>query len=327
MDSARLVRAVDTPSPIESPLGSALTDVELAELRYFHCVASTRSFARGAQLAHVSASAISKAIKRLEAALGVELLRRTTRRVHVTEAGEMLMAYCNRILGAVDDLSAELDARRGLLRGTVRIGTAEIFATHVLPRALGALAQAHPDLLVKTFDLGSDATEQALLEGELDVAFTAGDIGGSAIARRHLGTSPGVLVCGREHPLYSAGSCTPEQLAQHPFVVPLQFGREHRMDLDGFADPRRRIGTTAQRLESAIRIVCQGAFVGYMPAVAVREELNDGRLRTVSGVDGGQTFELNALTRPDEQLRPAVVAVIDAVASALHEALAVERAA
>lgn len=323
----RLFRAVVYPSPIAPPLGTALEDVELAELRYFHCVASTCSFARGAQLAHVSASAISKAIKRLESALGVELLRRTTRRVHVTEPGEMLMAYCDRILSTVDELSAELDARRGHLRGVLRVGACEVFAAQALPRAIASLAAEHPDLLVKTFNLADDRAQQALLEGKLDIALstTSANLAGlhdTALVRCH-----GVLVCGVGHPLFARGELRDEERLEHAFVVPQGLGREHRSDLDRFPDSARRIGATVELLSMAIAMVQSGRFLGYFPHVAVSEALSQGSLRVVHGPAGQDTFDLRALTRAAEHSRPAVSALVEGLRSQLQAALGVEHAA
>ncbi len=319
-----------TPSPIAPSLGTALTDVELAELRYFHCVASTCSFARGAQLAHVSASAISKAIKRLESALGVELLRRTTRRVHVTEAGEMLMAYCDRILGAVDELSAELDARRGHLRGTLRVGATEVFAAHALPATLADLSEAHPELLVKTFHVDDDAVERALIEGRVDVGLSVGPSKGGvsdSVSSELLVRSRGVVVCGATHPLASRGEINDADLSEHAFVVPQALGHEHRTDLDGFPSPTRKIGATVELLSMAMAMVVSGRFLGFFPRVAVSGKIDGGSMQVLHGLSGGQSFELHALTRAGEERRPSTAALVDALRQTLQAALGVDQAA
>ena len=71
---------------------------------------------------HIAQSALSQQIGRLERELDVELLRRTTRRVEVTEAGEIVLARARRALAEADGVRADLEALQGLVRGTLRLG-------------------------------------------------------------------------------------------------------------------------------------------------------------------------------------------------------------
>ena len=96
--------------------------MELRQLRYLDAVARRRSFTQAALDLHIAQSALSQQVGRLERELGVELLRRTTRRVEVTEAGEIVLARARRALAEVDGVRADLDALRGLVRGTLRLG-------------------------------------------------------------------------------------------------------------------------------------------------------------------------------------------------------------
>jgi LysR family transcriptional activator of glutamate synthase operon len=97
-------------------------DMELRQLRYLDAVARRRSFTQAALDLHIAQSALSQQVGRLERELGVELLRRTTRRVAVTEAGELVLARARRALAEADAVRADLDALDGLARGTLRLG-------------------------------------------------------------------------------------------------------------------------------------------------------------------------------------------------------------
>src|ERR687891_2973211 len=96
--------------------------MELRQLRYLDAVARRRSFTHAARDLHVAQSALSQQVRRLERELGVELLRRTTRRVEVTEAGELVLARAWRAIAEVDGIRADLDALQGPARGTPRLG-------------------------------------------------------------------------------------------------------------------------------------------------------------------------------------------------------------
>ena len=91
--------------------------MELTELRYFYNVATTRSFSKGARLSYVSPPAISKAIKKLEEALDAQLLVRTTRRVNLTDRGEILLNHCRTVFEQIDTMRRDLDDADGSIRG------------------------------------------------------------------------------------------------------------------------------------------------------------------------------------------------------------------
>lgn len=96
--------------------------MDLRQLRYLDAVARARSFTAAALDLHIAQSALSQQIAKLERELGVELLRRTTRRVEVTEAGELVLSRGRRALAEAEAIRADLDALRGLVRGRLRIG-------------------------------------------------------------------------------------------------------------------------------------------------------------------------------------------------------------
>jgi DNA-binding transcriptional LysR family regulator len=96
--------------------------MEIRQLRYFEAVARHRHFTRAAEELHLAQSALSHQVRGLERELGVELLRRTTRSVQATEAGELVAARARTILAEVDALRGDVDELRGLVRGRVAIG-------------------------------------------------------------------------------------------------------------------------------------------------------------------------------------------------------------
>jgi len=140
---------------------------DLADLDAFTAVARARSFRGAAALRGVSASSLSEALRRLEAALGVRLLNRTTRSVTPTEAGERLLARLTPALAdlslALDEVNAFRDSPTGVLKLNVPGAVARIVFPDLIPRFL----KAHPgvrleitaedsfvDVLAAGFDAG-----------------------------------------------------------------------------------------------------------------------------------------------------------------------------
>src|SRR5919197_6074234 len=96
--------------------------MELRQLRYFAAVARQGSFTRAADELHLAQSALSQQVRRLERELRVELLVRASRRVELTDAGEIALTRATRILSEVEALRSELDELSGLVRGRLVVG-------------------------------------------------------------------------------------------------------------------------------------------------------------------------------------------------------------
>jgi DNA-binding transcriptional LysR family regulator len=130
-----------------------MSQPDLADLDMFALVARQRSFRGAAALRGISASALSEAVRRLEAQLGVRLLNRTTRSVTPTEAGAELL---ERLVPALGEVAAALDAVNGFRdtpRGTLRLNVPTIVARAVLPAIVPRFLALHPGV---TLDVVAD---------------------------------------------------------------------------------------------------------------------------------------------------------------------------
>ena len=121
--------------------------MELRRLEYFAAVARHGSFTRAAEELWITQSALSQQVRRLEAELGVALLRRTPRGTELTPAGEELLPHAEAILAEVARARADLDRHAGVTRGRVRVA-ATTMDTPRLPAALAAFHRTHPGLQI-----------------------------------------------------------------------------------------------------------------------------------------------------------------------------------
>lgn len=297
-------------------------NVELSELRYFYNVATSRSFAEGARISHVSPPAISKAIKKLEDEVGEQLLERTTRRVTITSHGEIVLAYCRQVLDTLGELESALQDEASELRGELRIGSMEAFTAHALPQAIARLVAAHPRLVPKIYRVGTEQMERLLLEGRLDLGLCLAAEASTRLDSTALATSPSAVVCGRDHPLFGKTEVSADELAECGFVVTqelLEQGRPTAQLPEEFA--RARIGATVDTLQLAIQLVVDGAYLGCFPEVAMRCQLNHSELSPVSGVGPGPEFEMRALSVGS---RASVALLIETLRETVAEALTLD---
>lgn len=127
-----------------TPIAIDDESVELRQLVYFDAVVRHGGFTRAAEQLHIAQPAISAQIRRLETDLGTALLRRTTRRVSLTPAGELFLARTRRVLEQLDAGRRELDALSSVLRGKVRIGAAPVLGSLDLPAAMASFRRDYP---------------------------------------------------------------------------------------------------------------------------------------------------------------------------------------
>ncbi|PLZ00758.1 LysR family transcriptional regulator [Burkholderia sp. WAC0059] len=179
----------------------------LDDLRVFCAVARQSSFRAAAEALSMSAAYVSKRVSMLEADLGTRLLHRSTRRVAVTDAGERVYAWAERILDDVGHLIEDVSTTRSVPRGTLRVSSSFGFGRHVVAPALAKLADLHPDLGVRLelFDRLVDVAGEGF---DLDVRI--GDEFSPHLIARRLASNHRVLCAS---PAYLERHGTPKQLA------------------------------------------------------------------------------------------------------------------
>ena len=161
--------------------------MNLRQLRYFVAVAEEQHFGRAAVRLHMAQPPLSQQIRALEGDLGVQLLRRTTRRVDLTEAGAAYLERARSILAAVDDAGhlARLVAAGSV--GRLAIGCVGSATYSLLPPWPAACPQELPgvDFAFRGEMLVPDEVS-GLRSGEIDIALLRPPVADSSIAVHHL---------------------------------------------------------------------------------------------------------------------------------------------
>src|SRR4029077_864974 len=145
--------------------------MDLRQLRYLVALADERHFTRAAEREHIAQPALSQQIRKLEEEVGVALVERTTRKVSITEAGELLVARARRILSGCNAAHAELEALRGILTGHVSVGAMHTMGPVDVSLALAIFHQRHPGVELTVLEQSSEELAEMLRDDVLDLAF------------------------------------------------------------------------------------------------------------------------------------------------------------
>jgi DNA-binding transcriptional LysR family regulator len=145
--------------------------MDIRQLRYFEAVVRHRHFTNAADELHVAQSALSHQIQKLERELGVELLRRTTRSVQATEAGDLVAARARSVLAETEALKGEIDELRGLVRGHVTVGAMLFGGELDIPAILAQFTSTFPDVEIGLREGTAQRMVEMLADGRVDVTF------------------------------------------------------------------------------------------------------------------------------------------------------------
>jgi DNA-binding transcriptional LysR family regulator len=147
----------------------ATVPFDLYELSLFHLVVKHRSFTKAAEMAGLTQSAITRQMQGIEASLGIDLLERTTRSVHVTQAGEFLFRESAKLLGDVDQSLRRLKEDFGNARKEIRIGVSRSIGLAYLPGFFHANLRRNQAIRYHVTYQSSGEILSALEANELDL--------------------------------------------------------------------------------------------------------------------------------------------------------------
>ena len=189
---------------------------KLLGMMCFVRVIESQTFAGAAAALGLSASAVTKNVKKLEADLGSQLLLRTTRRVGMTTFGREYFESCRKILDELESVESSLHAAQSGVRGTLRLQCPTFFARVTLFPRLAEFRKRYPDLQLEIVT-GGDLT--SLSEGKVDLAVVIGDVRRSGFAARTLARSD--RICCASPAYLRAHGCpeTIEDLQSHACLV------------------------------------------------------------------------------------------------------------
>lgn len=163
------------------PVSSKTEDLEA-----FLTVVDTGSFSNAANLLNQQVAKVSRAVTRLEASLDVTLLNRTTRRLELTEEGELFLQYARDGLNVLEKGEEALRLLKHAPAGRLRVDAASPFVFHQLAPLVAEFSEAFPDI---TLDITSHDSIIDLLEHKTDIAIRIGDLSDSNLHARYLGKS------------------------------------------------------------------------------------------------------------------------------------------
>lgn len=240
-------------------------------------VVETGSFSAVAREREVSQAAVARQIAQLEEHFGLRLFHRTTRKLSLTDDGQMLLGYARPVLDGVEGMEAALGRQSSSPVGLVRVGV-PVAATKFLAPRLPALLSEHRGLRVELV-VGDRFGD--MIEDRLDLAMRAGEITDASLVVRRAGAAGRVVVAAPAYLQRHGTPSTPAELADHICLV---HNNGPDADLWTFTTPETTLsvrvsGSFIANDSSAVHLAARGGHgMAFLPLIEVFDDLRAGDL-------------------------------------------------
>ena len=244
---------------------------EISDLRAFVATADLGSFRAAADTLHLSASALSRRIEKLEETLGVRLFERTTRKMELTIVGRGFLERAYRILNEVDNSMLEFDDLARKMTGELTIACVPSAVRYFIPEAIAIYHQRYPGIRLRLIDEPSSIVFLSVARGEADFGLTYVGTHEPDIEFTPLLDDPFVLACPRAHPLAKRKSVAWAELVNLDYLAIAQ-GSGNRAVIDealvGVAD-RPKWFCEVRHVPALVSLIEAGLGVGVVPRLAM----------------------------------------------------------
>lgn len=286
--------------------------MDLASLQVFQTVAREQSFSRAAEKLYRTQPAVSIAIRKLEEWVGQPLFVRGSGARTLTDAGNLLLEYADRMLNLREEIRKGVKQLQGLERGQVSIGVNES-AIHALLPALESYRQIHPGIQIRVHRVFSRDVPREVLSHQLDLGVISYVPKEQELAAVEFFRDSLALVLWPDHPLTKKREVDIQELATETFVAHIvESPYRHRVE-QMFARHRvpLRMEIEMPTIESIKMFVKMKKGVAIVPRMCAAHEIEEGALREVRLKQMQIQRKLYAVYRQDRALSAAAQELVE----------------
>lgn len=288
--------------------------IDVIGVQAFIAIADRGSFRGAADALHVTQTAITLRLRKLEDFLGVTLIERTTRSIALTEIGRDFLPQARRLLGELADALVEIRETGIARRGDVSIACVPTVGVQYLPRIMQAYSARYPHNRIKILDHASSAVAEAVLRREAEFGINIAGGHHPELVSLPLTEDRYVLICHKDHPLAKRRRIAWVQVQPYPLIFAGEVSGNRALldpalDANSFA---LRSFYEVQRSSTAVGLVAQGVGVAVVPRLAIQKGAYP-TVRIVELVDPIVSRTLVLITRKTAHLSPAAQALYDMI--------------
>jgi LysR family transcriptional regulator for metE and metH len=287
-------------------------ELTIRQLRALATVQKTRSVTAAADQLNLTQPAVTLQLRNLQALAGLPLIQRTSDGMLLTDAGQEVLALCERVEAAIADCGTSLEMIAGKTAGRISIGAVST-AKYFVPFAIFGFSKLYPNVDIKLTIGNRQETSAALRGYELDFAIMGRPPMGIDMDVRLIGDHPHVIVAPTAHRLARKPRLALADLANETFLMrePGSGTRGLMEQLFDTAGVRPNIGMAMSSNETIKQAVIAGLGIAFISAHTVATELDERRLVTLDVEGLPVVRQWFVLSRKDKVLMPPARAMLE----------------
>lgn len=260
--------------------------MNLDYLKVFYVVANNKSFSQTAKDLHISQSSVSLQIKQLENQWGCKLFERTTKRISLTPAGEILYKKVGQFISLMNETQNELDALKGVVHGDLKVGASLTIGEHILPFLLADFSKKYPKVNLNLKVYNSEQIVEKLSNHEINVGFIESMLSYPKLTQIPFAQDELIIIAPTDAGYIESSHITVEELIRLPFII-REKGSGTRQVME---DTLRKNGVQPSELNIILELehteaikssVEAGLGVSIISKSAVKKELELNTLKQV----------------------------------------------
>ena len=267
----------------------SLMHLEVRHLKLVNAIAEEGSVTSAGKRLHLTQSALSHQLRDIEDRLGTPLYHRVSKKMLLTQAGELLLRSARSVLAELERAEEEIQRLATRSEGLLRIATQCYTGYHWLPSVLERFHQKFPRVEVRIVAEATGRPIEALLEGKLDLALVSSEVASPKLSVRPLFRDELVVVMKPGHRLSSRPHLRAEDFAEENFIVyrddPAENLTFRQVLIPAGVRPRRV--SQVQLTEAMIEMVKAGLGIAVMASWVVAPQLDSGALRALPLTERG----------------------------------------
>jgi LysR family transcriptional regulator, low CO2-responsive transcriptional regulator len=263
--------------------------MNLNQLRIFYESAKLENFSKAAERLYITQPAVSAQIKQLEDFFDVKLFNTIGRRVHLTDAGKVLLETAHKIFELEREAEAAMQDIRELKRGALHIAVTKDYAPYVIPRYVSRFHALHPAISIHLSEGSSAEIIEDLAAYKHELAIVGGTNCPKWLVRKTFRAEELLLVAASNHPVAAREAITVKELAELPLILREEGSTLRTLVMDMFRERNLspNIAYEASNLEFIKKLGIRGEGVHFVSRKGVEAELASGVLKEIR-VEGVQ---------------------------------------
>ena len=198
--------------------------MEIKDMRAFYAIVEEGNISHAAQRLDIAQPALSRQMKRLETALGVQLFERGSRRIRLTDAGRVMYARVEHILGMVDGTVREITEIGSGVAGSIRLGTITTSGAMLLPELISEFHSRYPNVTYQIWEAEGARILELLDNRVIEIGITRTQVDSKVYESIVLPNEPLVLIMNKDHEIRAAPDRVKlEELKGVPIIIPLRW--------------------------------------------------------------------------------------------------------